>query len=183
MPEFHLAYYDHVLRRDADGQWWFEALATEERRAALDRRLAHLRALLGQPGDGPARVRRRSVAAAAEPRGRRPSLTRSPPAARGSPPARSSRPTSACGWTAAGTAPPPSCWPRALAAVQPAYGASFDTPDGAIASLSPELFLRRRGDEVVTAPIKGTAPRDADPAGGRGALRPCAARPRTRPST
>ena len=53
---------------------------------------------------------------------------------------------------------------RALTGVQPAYAASFDTPSGAIASLSPELFLRRVGDEIVTAPIKGTAPRDADPA-------------------
>jgi para-aminobenzoate synthetase/4-amino-4-deoxychorismate lyase len=59
---------------------------------------------------------------------------------------------------------------RALTSVEPAYGASFDTPDGAIASLSPELFLRRVGDEVVTAPIKGTAPRDADPAVAAAAL-------------
>ena len=42
MPEFHLAYYDNVLRRDPDGQWWFEALVTEARRAALDARLRHL---------------------------------------------------------------------------------------------------------------------------------------------
>ena len=28
-------------------------------------------------------------------------------------------------------------------------------------SFSPELFLRRRGDDVVTSPIKGTAPRAA----------------------
>ena len=59
---------------------------------------------------------------------------------------------------------------RALTRVQPAYGASFDTPHGAIASLSPELFLRRVGDELVTAPIKGTAPRDADPAVAAAAL-------------
>ena len=32
-------------------------------------------------------------------------------------------------------------------------------PWGAVCSLSPELFLRRRGREVVTEPIKGTAPR------------------------
>ncbi|MCV7282664.1 aminodeoxychorismate synthase component I [Mycolicibacterium flavescens] len=35
---------------------------------------------------------------------------------------------------------------------------------GAVASLSPELFLRRRGDAVTSSPIKGTLPRDADPA-------------------
>ena len=31
-----------------------------------------------------------------------------------------------------------------------------------IASFSPELFLRRTGDEVLTSPIKGTAPLHAD---------------------
>ena len=35
---------------------------------------------------------------------------------------------------------------------------------GAVASLSPELFLRRRGDEVASSPIKGTLPNHADPA-------------------
>ena len=35
---------------------------------------------------------------------------------------------------------------------------------GAVASLSPELFLRRVGDEVTSSPIKGTLPRTADPA-------------------
>ncbi len=44
----------------------------------------------------------------------------------------------------------------------PAYAAFIDGGDGAIASFSPELFLRRTGDEVLTSPIKGTAPLDAD---------------------
>ena len=38
------------------------------------------------------------------------------------------------------------------------------TPTGGIASLSPELFLRRDGRTVTTGPIKGTAPRSGDPA-------------------
>ena len=35
---------------------------------------------------------------------------------------------------------------------------------GAVASLSPELFLARHGDSVTSSPIKGTSPRHADPA-------------------
>jgi para-aminobenzoate synthetase component I len=35
---------------------------------------------------------------------------------------------------------------------------------GAVASLSPELFLARRGDTVASSPIKGTVPAHADPA-------------------
>ena len=43
LPDFHLAYYDHVLHRDAYGFWWFEALATADRHAELEERLEYLR--------------------------------------------------------------------------------------------------------------------------------------------
>lgn len=36
---------------------------------------------------------------------------------------------------------------------------------GAVASLSPELFLRRCGEAVTSSPIKGTLPANADPSG------------------
>ncbi len=48
-------------------------------------------------------------------------------------------------------------------ALAPAYAAFVGAPEGAVASFSPELFLRRTGDEVLTSPIKGTAPLDSDP--------------------
>jgi para-aminobenzoate synthetase/4-amino-4-deoxychorismate lyase len=53
---------------------------------------------------------------------------------------------------------------QAAPLLEPAYGACFVTPWGGIASLSPELFLRRVGREVTTGPIKGTAARTTDPA-------------------
>src|SRR3954470_22820662 len=34
LPAFALAYYDHVVRCDAAGRWWFEALWTPGRAAA-----------------------------------------------------------------------------------------------------------------------------------------------------
>jgi para-aminobenzoate synthetase/4-amino-4-deoxychorismate lyase len=46
--------------------------------------------------------------------------------------------------------------------LRPAYGAYVGGPDGAVLSFSPELFLRRTGQEVLTSPIKGTAPLGAD---------------------
>ncbi len=49
-------------------------------------------------------------------------------------------------------------------ALRPAYAAYVSSPEGALASMSPELFLRRTGDEVLTSPIKGTASLDTDPA-------------------
>ncbi len=42
---------------------------------------------------------------------------------------------------------------------------------GAVASLSPELFLRRRGPSVTSSPIKGTLPRHADPAALRASVK------------
>ena len=52
----------------------------------------------------------------------------------------------------------------ALRRTNPApYAALLSWPGGAVASVSPELFLRVQGDEVVTRPIKGTRPRTGDP--------------------
>jgi para-aminobenzoate synthetase component 1 len=51
-----------------------------------------------------------------------------------------------------------------LSAVSPAPFAAFlDAGDFQIASSSPEQFLRMSGSHIVTRPIKGTRPRDADP--------------------
>ncbi len=51
-----------------------------------------------------------------------------------------------------------------LSAVSPApFSAFLDCGDFEIASSSPEQFLRMSGSHIVTRPIKGTRPRDADP--------------------
>ncbi|WP_243635527.1 chorismate-binding protein [Kocuria tytonicola] len=47
--------------------------------------------------------------------------------------------------------------------LRPRLAAFVRVPGGAVASLSPELYLRRTGDAVLTSPIKGTAPADTDP--------------------
>jgi len=50
-----------------------------------------------------------------------------------------------------------------LSAVSPApYSAFLDCGDFQLASSSPEQFLRLSGSHIVTRPIKGTRPRDAD---------------------
>ncbi len=54
---------------------------------------------------------------------------------------------------------------RRLRAINPApFGAFQQTPFVSLLSCSPERFLRVRGRHVETRPIKGTAPRSADPA-------------------
>jgi para-aminobenzoate synthetase component I len=53
----------------------------------------------------------------------------------------------------------------------PARAAYLAGDWGAVASLSPELFLRRRGEAVTSSPIKGTLPRHADPAALRASVK------------
>lgn len=53
---------------------------------------------------------------------------------------------------------------QALRRRQPVrYGGLVAMEDDGIISLSPELFLERRGDRLVTRPMKGTAERSSDP--------------------
>lgn len=48
---------------------------------------------------------------------------------------------------------------RLLRKIQPVpYGAYIDTGEWRVLSLSPELFLARRGDTLTSCPMKGTAP-------------------------
>ncbi|HTJ99740.1 MAG TPA: aminodeoxychorismate synthase component I [Bordetella sp.] len=44
-----------------------------------------------------------------------------------------------------------------------AHAAYIEDGGQTVLSFSPELFVRRRGDLLTTRPMKGTAPRDADP--------------------
>jgi para-aminobenzoate synthetase component I len=53
---------------------------------------------------------------------------------------------------------------EAVERTSPARAAYLAGEWGAVASLSPELFLRRCGETVTSSPIKGTLPRSADPA-------------------
>jgi len=54
---------------------------------------------------------------------------------------------------------------RALRAAQPVrYGSFIVHAGGAILSRSPELFVERQGARLASRPMKGTAPRDSDPA-------------------
>ncbi|HEY4095751.1 MAG TPA: aminodeoxychorismate synthase component I [Baekduia sp.] len=194
LPDAFLAFHDHVLRLDTDGQWWFEALWTDDRAEALEQRLEVLRervaaasraheAASQQPTAATARLGTggASPASAAEVG---PPPTVSPPAPgpwRATPsPAGHARAVAACRERiAAGDlfqanlslrlrAPligePIDLFTRGVAALAPDRAAFLRGPWGAVASLSPELFVQRRGDEVRTAPIKGTRPRPADPA-------------------
>jgi para-aminobenzoate synthetase/4-amino-4-deoxychorismate lyase len=161
LPDGALSYFDHVLRMDAAGRWWFEALVTPEREAALARRRDELAARLADPPPV------------------RPFSTRD---WRWTPsPAGHARLVETCRERIrAGDLFQANLCLRlegrldgdafdlfaSAAAALPTDRAAFVAgPWGTVASLSPELFLARTGRTVRSAPIKGTRP-----AGGRAAL-------------
>jgi para-aminobenzoate synthetase/4-amino-4-deoxychorismate lyase len=161
LPPFDLAFHDHVVRCDAEGRWWFEALWTEARAEALAERMALWRArIAGTPPPA------REVAAG-------PLRVRAPGAA-----GHARAVAEAIDRIAAGEIYQANLclrlegaiegelldlWVRAVTESRPAYAAYVGAERHAVASLSPELFLRARGRELVSEPIKGTAPLTSDP--------------------
>jgi para-aminobenzoate synthetase / 4-amino-4-deoxychorismate lyase len=167
LPDFCLAFYDHLLRLDAQGRWWFEALWTSERDAALKGRLELLRARLAHG------VERRPTDVG-------PFAPVAPGAAGHAAAVAACRERIAAGeifqanlclrLEAGFRGDPLDLFARTTAALAPRHAALVAGPWGAVCSASPELFLRRRGRRVVTEPIKGTAPRDAGATSGEVAL-------------
>ena len=167
LPSWWLGYYDHVLRRDrASGRWFFEALRTPGRAAALDARLAEFcrRAAAARPQPRPY---------ACGPFGLIPGAAAHRAAVR--------RTIDYIGQgdifqaniclrlEASFDGDPLDAFCAAVTALDPPYAAYLrPSAEAAVVSLSPELFLRRQGSNVLSRPIKGTGPR---PAGDRDAQR------------
>ena len=156
LPDFALAFYDHLLRLDPQGRWWFEALWSGERDDALTDRLQLLRARLAEG------VRERPVWVG--------NFQPAPPGGAGHVSAIDEcRERIAAGeifqanlclrLEAEWQGDPLDLFARTAGTLEPRHAGVIAGEWGAVCSLSPELFLRRRGREVVTEPIKGTAPR------------------------
>ncbi|OBG50795.1 aminodeoxychorismate synthase, component I [Mycolicibacterium fortuitum] len=140
---------DCVLRQDADGLWWFESLSGAELptwlhtvRAAEPRRYA-LTWVAPDRDD-----HRRGVLACLEA-------------------IAAGEVYQACvctRFTGHIDGDPIDFFTEAVARTAPSRAAYVAGDWGAVASLSPELFLRRTGTAVASSPIKGTLPSSADPA-------------------
>ncbi len=150
LPAAHLAFYDHVLRQDAEGSWWFESLTGDD--APLERLRALLAAAPAPRAPAPAQFATRAA-------GHRFAV-------------RECVERIAAGeifqanlclrLEAEWEGDVAQLFAAAQPVLRPDYAACFITPHGSVASLSPELFLRRVGRSVTTAPIKGTAPDDPE---------------------
>ena len=162
LPRFDLAFHDHVVRLDADGRWWFEALWSEERDQVLRERLAGWRERLQSPpppaGDfaaGPLGVTSSGASGHLEAVAETVARIHAGELSQANICLRLEGPIIGDALE---------LWLRAVRASSPAYAAFIGGDERALLSLSPELFLRREGRHVRTRPIKGTASRDSDPA-------------------
>ncbi len=162
LPAWWFGFYDHVLVLDPrEGSWWFEALVTREREAAIEERYRELASRLSGEPPSARGYRCGEFTVTPEPQAHIDSVR------------------AAVGLIHRGdlfqanitlrleasfSGSPAELFGRGAAALQPPYAAFLNPPGGAIASFSPELFLRRIGREVTTSPIKGTCKRSDDEA-------------------
>ncbi|OUZ10151.1 hypothetical protein BHE97_08845 [Aeromicrobium sp. PE09-221] len=152
-PALRVGFYDVVVRR-VDGQWWLEWLAGTPRC-----RIEALREGLASPSE--------ARAPALEPLRFSPGVEEHAAAVRRAIEhieAGDIFQANVCGRFETrlhGEALDAFC--HGVEQLNPAYAAFVADDEGAIASWSPELFLRREAEQVRTSPIKGTAPLTADP--------------------
>jgi len=158
LPAWWFGYYDHVLCRDrSTGKWFFEALWTAEREEALERRFEELsrRARAAPPARGyrcgdfllaPSAAEHKAAVGRAVDYIWRGDIFQANICLR---------------LEASFDGDPLDAFCQAVGVLRPPYAAFIRMPGGAVASLSPELFLRRTGRTVVTRPIKGTHRRSA----------------------
>jgi para-aminobenzoate synthetase component 1 len=151
IPEAAGGWTDCVLRRDRDGQWWYESLSgapmPEWLTAALTATPGPVRDCRIDWDVADREAHRGAVLACLEA-------------------IRAGEVYQACvctRFTGTVTGAPLDFFIDGVARTSPARAAYVAGPWGAVASLSPELFLCRHGDLVVSSPIKGTLPLDAWP--------------------
>ena len=165
LPAWWFGYYDHVLRRmRGSGEWYFEALCAPGRADALDRRLAELTRRAAARGAGardyafgpfrlvPGAQRHQEAVRRAVEYIHRGDIFQANITLRAE---------------ADFAGDPLDAFCRGVTELDPPYAAFIGvsapgTARAAVASLSPELFLRRAGGTVASKPIKGTARRAAD---------------------
>ncbi len=151
IPEAAGGWTDCVLRRDRDGQWWYESLSgapmPEWLTAAVAATPGPTRDCRIAWGVADREAHRGAVLACLEA-------------------IRAGEVYQACvctRFTGTVTGTSLDFFVDGVARTSPARAAYVAGPWGAVASLSPELFLCRHGDLVVSSPIKGTLPLDAWP--------------------
>ncbi|MFB9701389.1 aminodeoxychorismate synthase component I [Rhodococcus aetherivorans] len=154
LPRAAGGWADTVLRLDHDGCWWYESLTDAPCPAGL---AAAVREVPEASGRAPWRIDWTAPDRGAHRRGVRQCLDA----------IRAGEVYQACvctRFTGAWSGSPLHFFADGIERTAPARAAYVAGGWGAVASLSPELFLARHDDRVTSSPIKGTLPIGADPA-------------------
>lgn len=158
IPEAAGGWTDCVLRRDRDGHWWYESLSGAPMPDWLVSALATTPAPAGRPVPGACRI----DWAAADREAHRSGVLACLAAITAGEVYQTCVCTQFTG-TVSGSALDFFIDFVDAARTSPSRAAYVGGPWGAVASLSPELFLRRHGTVVASSPIKGTLPLEAWP--------------------
>ncbi len=154
-PGLMLGFYDHLLRYEAaTSRWWFEALWSDEQATRLDARLQRWRRRLMEPPPERGEYHCGLFAPAARPEAHLLAVARAIEHIRSGDVYQVNVCLSLCAELKGDSL---EAWCTGVEHLAPAYGAYLGYAGLSVASFSPELFLRRRGSEVLTSPIKGTA--------------------------
>lgn len=157
-PDFSVGFYDYVVRR-TNGTWWFEALITEERSELIASEHERVRDLLQGTAPDPRPYDVGVFEITPSPEQHRIVLAETLEHIE----AGDIFQANLCvRLEAPYLGDPLDIFCRGVATLRPAYAAYVCGARGALASMSPELFLRRTGGEVLSSPIKGTAALDVD---------------------
>jgi para-aminobenzoate synthetase/4-amino-4-deoxychorismate lyase len=155
--EHWLARYEWVLRQDAEGGWWFESLLASR---AAGRVLSELTRALVTGGVGCRGYRFGRFTMTPEPAEHVKAVARTLEHIA----AGDIFQANLCARLEAEfEGDPLDVFCSGVEALAPPYAAFLDTGERSVVSLSPELFLRRRGRAVLSSPIKGTVPALDDP--------------------
>ncbi|HEY2315474.1 MAG TPA: aminodeoxychorismate synthase component I, partial [Streptosporangiaceae bacterium] len=161
LPSWWFGYYDHVLVHDpSSGSWTFEALVTPAREGAIEARFAELSARFAaaEPAPGPLRCGEFEVTPS--PADHQDAVARAVELIRAGDVFQANI---TLRLEAGFDGDPLDLFCRSAGQLRPPYAAFLRiADDAAVASLSPELFLRRSGTSVLASPIKGTSERSAD---------------------
>jgi para-aminobenzoate synthetase component 1 len=150
IPEAAGGWTDCVLRQDRDEIWWYESISGAPMPSWLRQALSH------QPNRMACRIEWADADRSTHRAGVLACLDA----------ISAGEVYQACvctQFTGTVTGRPVDFFAEAVARTAPARAAFVAGEWGAVASLSPELFLRRRGETVTSSPIKGTVPRYVAP--------------------
>src|SRR5258708_15788467 len=161
LPLWWFCYYDHVLVREPDtGQWFFEALVAARREAEIEARYTEMAGRMQSARPSPKLYRCGEFAVIPAPDAHRRAVAQAVELIHAGDMFQANI---TLRLEAAFTGDPLDLFCRGVEQLSPRYAAFLRVSGGqAVASFSPELFLRRTGTTVITSPIKGTSGRSPD---------------------